>query len=119
MKHKELFKEFELDEGETFSLSISNSIGKSVELHFGHRYKYPKKVWSGLHFFRDTQFGIFFWHNELSHWLIAHEIFHATVRIMQRRGLYYIAKHESHAELCGCLTKKVYRALNEWGIQPK
>ena len=62
-------------------------------------------------------FGLFFSFEDLTHGIIAHEIFHLTHRIMDDvRGKFDIDNQEPHAYLCEWLTTWVYFQLQEHGI---
>ena len=63
---------------------------------------------------------VYFGTNDLEYSLIAHELFHATARIMQWCGVKYDADyHEAFAFLNGYLTELTYRQLIKWKIGVK
>ena len=63
------------------------------------------------------KFFLFFQRTAIDHQLIAHEVFHATHRMLEYccHNLTPNA-HEPHAYLCGFLTATVYRKLRHWHI---
>jgi hypothetical protein len=115
----ELKNTFKLDHGENFSVIVTNSFTKSASAFFGHHFYCPKKRYYALSLYRDKDFAILFWFDGLTHGHIGHEIFHATIRIMEGRGKECGNEHEGHALLCESLTKKTYRQLKKWGFEIK
>lgn len=68
--------------------------------------------WTGLCACHGFRIGLFFEREELCHDLIAHEVFHATHRVLERAGVAFgIHNHEPFAHLNGWLTGLVYRDL--------
>lgn len=63
------------------------------------------------------KFAIFLRRGEANHELIAHELFHATVRMLEYCGVGMPFKggHETHAYVNGFLHETVYAKLREWG----
>jgi hypothetical protein len=63
------------------------------------------------------KFGLFFKRGEVDHELIAHEVFHLTVRMLEycEVRIPHGGNHETHAYLCGYLTTLVYSHLAQWG----
>ena len=54
----------------------------------------------------------------MSHEVIAHECFHATIRIMDWNGSKVTKDlEEPHAHLCGHITHIVYKDLTKWGVR--
>lgn len=66
-------------------------------------------------------FGIFLEDNDnMTHYNIAHELFHATTHIMEWvNHRLTIGNHEPHCYLCGHLTKITYDQLNKWKVKVK
>lgn len=68
--------------------------------------------WTGLCAYNGFRVGLFFEREELCHDLIAHEVFHAAHRILERAGVAFgIHNHEPFAHVCGWLTGLVYAEL--------
>lgn len=64
--------------------------------------------------------AVFFDRVDLGHDVIAHEIFHATHRLLDYAGVKHDEDHhEAHAHLCGSLTRLVYQDLKLWGERIK
>lgn len=70
----------------------------------------------GTTFNRGRTFAIVLERRELCHELIAHEVFHATHRIMEGIGMsrMHPTGHEPYAYLCGYLTQLMYQDLKLW-----
>lgn len=108
--------------GETLELVITSNMLKS-QLSKSRRKRLGN--WNpidaaGLMCWRDFNFSIIMDIKYLSHTVIAHEIFHATHRILQYNGIKFrIEEHEAFAHLNGCLTELVYKQLNKWKIRIK
>lgn len=66
--------------------------------------------------YSGSKLAIFFERKEISHELIAHECFHATVRLLEHCSHYLGSHHEPHAYLCGYITELVYADLAAWKI---
>lgn len=63
-------------------------------------------------------YGIFFTEKEMTHGIVAHEIFHIAHRILHERGLLFSIDHqEAHAYLCEWITDFVYKQVKEWKIK--
>lgn len=72
---------------------------------------------TALCLWNDDQFGILIPVENLRHDDIAHEIFHATVAIMEHLGNKLSGMNdEAYAYLCSCLTRFVYRTLRNQRI---
>ncbi len=68
--------------------------------------------WTGLCAYNGFRIGLFFERAELCHDLIAHEVFHATHRVLERAGVAFaLHNHEPFAHLNGWLTGLVYSEL--------
>jgi hypothetical protein len=64
---------------------------------------------SGLCAADGSRYGLFFSTKWLSHDVIAHEVFHATHRILEwTETMFTPSVHEPYAYLCGHLTELVY-----------
>lgn len=64
--------------------------------------------------------AIFLKRKNLSHDNIAHEVFHATFRVLADKGENISIKHdEPAAYLCGFLTHSIYKILNRIGEKVK
>ncbi len=63
------------------------------------------------------KFAIFLTRGMTDHELIAHELFHATVRMLEycEVGMPFKGGHETHAYVNGYLHEVVYGKLREWG----
>lgn len=76
--------------------------------------------WTGLCAYHGFRVGLFFEREELCHDLIAHEVFHATHRILERSGVAFgLHNHEPFAHVCGWLTGLVYGELARMGERVK
>ncbi len=86
-------------------------LGKSDGLDYSGLMSYDSK----------GKFFIFLRMDAVSHDIIAHEVFHATVRMLEHccHAVHFDRDHEPHAYLCGFLTKLVYRDLKRWGVKIK
>jgi hypothetical protein len=72
---------------------------------------------SGQVFYERSKFFVQFDPKELSHSLIAHEMFHVANRMLDFVQMPLTARtHESHAYLVGYLTQLVYEDLAKWKI---
>lgn len=70
--------------------------------------------------FHRSKFGLFFERKEICHDVIAHEVWHATNRMMEQIGHYVSGgPNEPHTFLCGYLTGLVYQDLAGWKIPVK
>lgn len=74
---------------------------------------------TGLHCFYGRNFCILLNYEEICYDTIAHEVFHATVRIMEWVCCKMGKNHEAHAYLNGYITKLIYRDLKDWGLRAK
>lgn len=70
----------------------------------------PEKDYIGCCSYNDSgEYALFFDVHQITHKIIAHEIFHLTHRITERRyGDFCEKYHEVFADLCGYLTEQVY-----------
>lgn len=94
---------------------VTNDVGAS-RLRRNHLFGEPNDDhnWTGLCAYNGFRIGLFFERAELCHDLIAHEIFHAAHRILERNGvLFGLHNHEPFALLCGWLTGLVYAELSK------
>lgn len=74
--------------------------------------------YNGMCAYLGPNFGLFFAADRLTHKTIAHEIFHATGRIMERCGCKLTPEnHEPYAYLCGWITNWVYAELKAKGLK--
>lgn len=72
----------------------------------------------GLLAYNGAQQSLFLSIDDLTHDLIAHEVFHATHRIMEHRGVNIAPKHhEAPAMLNGFIAALVYGDLKKWGVK--
>lgn len=68
----------------------------------------------------ETRMAILMRSNSVTHETIAHEVFHATHRLMHFTNTKFSIVHdEPFAYLCGYIADLIYQDLNEWGIRPK
>jgi len=111
--------------GVLMDLIVTTNIGKA-------RWKYNRILgecneWLGntygLHSYSGPYSALFLRRlkgNYVSHDVIAHEIFHATLYVMDKIGARTDKIHdEPAAHLNGWLTTKVYEDLKTWGIKVK
>ena len=72
---------------------------------------------SGQVFYECSKFFVQFSPEELSHSLIAHEMFHVANRMLDFVQMPLTMRtHESHAYLIGYLTQLVYEDLARWDV---
>lgn len=75
---------------------------------------------AGMCDYYKNKFIVFFDRGWLSPALIAHEVFHATHRMLEWAGVGLGKQHaEAHAHLCGHLTQLVYDDLKSWKVRIK
>lgn len=103
----------------TISLNLSEDVNRArleESADFGEWH--PIEGLDGLCASAIGRFGLFFDRRYLSCDTVAHEIFHATHRIMQSYGIRFDAdNHEAFAYLNGWLTKWVYSQLADWEVR--
>lgn len=106
--------------GSSVLLSVSDSVRKARARENNFLGKFDRTDadddtdWYGLSCWLPgtTNFGIFFNH-DISHGIIAHEIFHLTHRILDgAEAKFRINNHEPFAYLCQFLSDQVYRILH-------
>lgn len=98
------------DDMERSRLARNNPFGEPVDDH----------SYTGLCAYNGFRVGLFFERMELCHELIAHEIFHAAHRVLERAGVQFgIHNHEPFAHLNGWLTGLVYSELALMGERVK
>lgn len=72
----------------------------------------------GLCSYDEGRVAVFFERKVICHELIAHELFHATHRIMQSTASnFFTEAQEPFAYLCGFLTDCVYRDIAKWKVK--
>lgn len=68
----------------------------------------------------EYNFAFLIERQHLNHEIIAHEIFHATHRILEyvtSEAKFRRNEDEPYAYLCGYLTREVYRQLKKWKLK--
>lgn len=74
----------------------------------------------GLLVYNRAHLSLFLCIDDMSHDLIAHEVFHCTHRIMEHRSVDIAPKHhEAPAMLNGHISQLVYNDLKKWKIKIK
>ncbi len=74
----------------------------------------------GAVIYRKWRFALILEKDKISHELIAHEVFHATHRIMEYLGDKFTRRnHEPYAYLLGYLTREIYIQLCNWKLKVK
>lgn len=74
--------------------------------------------YAGRAFYKGSYFGIAIHRRELTHEVIAHEVFHITHAMWEFVGDKFSAKHhEPYSYLCGHITEWVYRQLKKARIK--
>ena len=80
--------------------------------------KAPEEIWlarcGGLCSWWGLDFGLFFDRDTITHGALAHEIFHATHRILETVGVHFSSdNHEPFTYLCQNLTEQIYWRLHK------
>ena len=105
-----------------FEVVVSRDIARSVKAK-KRGYLGEQDVtgeYSALHCYSGGSFTIFFSYKDLNHNTIAHEIFHATMRMAERTGMVFGPdNHEPFAYLQGYLAQTAYSFFKKSNIRIK
>ena len=106
-----------------FEIVVSPDIAKSASRKSRQAYLGEQDVegeYSALNCYLGGNFSIFFTYKDLNHNTIAHEIFHATMRMAERTGVEFKPdNHEPFAYLQGYLAQVTYSFLKKHRIRVK
>lgn len=106
-----------------FEVVVSTDIPKSITKPFRVKYLGEQDVegeFCAIHCYHRACFSIFFTYENLTHNTIAHEIFHATMRIGERCGVMFNKdNHEPFAYLQGFLAETAYGLFKKHKIRVK
>lgn len=106
-----------------FEVVVSRDIAKSVSKPLRVKCLGEQDVdgeYTALHCYNRACFSIFFTYEDLTHNSIAHEVFHATMRIAERCGVMFTKdNHEPFAYLQGYLAETAYGLFKKHKIRVK